>query len=458
MHLTHRSIRTPHGIIGSQLGAGFLRRVCRATTTAAAALCLMEIHVMQPWYSTMAPAQRRTFWACFLGWVLDAMDVQFFAFVIPTLLTAWGMSKAQAGVIGTASLVSSAIGGVIAGVLADRIGRVRVLKLAILWFSLFTGLSAFTNSFHQLLFTRSLQGIGFGGEWAAGAILIGEVVDKRIRGRAVGSVQSGWPVGYALAALAYWTLFGVLPEHLAWRGLFLIGLLPGLLVLWMRRNIDESQAFEAAAAYREKNSMLRTFARIFARDVLSRTVLASLMAAGALGGNYTILTWLVTYLRETQSLTVNLTTIYLAVNIFGSFCGYIGMAYLSDGIGRRWTFALSAAGATVTVLAYTRLPLPLSTLLVLGFPLGFFQSGIVSGMGACFTELFPAHIRASAGGFSYNFGWGIGALVPAAVGMMSGSLGLAESIGVWAAASYVLVFIVAVFLPETLNKELEVHV
>jgi MFS family permease len=393
MHLTHRSIRTPHGIIGSQLGAGFLRRVCRATTTAAAALCLMEIHVMQPWYSTMAAAQRRTFWACFLGWVLDAMDVQFFAFVIPTLLTAWGMSKAQAGVIGTASLVSSAIGGVIAGVLADRIGRVRVLKLAI----------------HQLLFTRSLQGIGFGGEWAAGAILIGEVVDKRIRGRAVGSVQSGWPVGYALAALAYWTLFGVLPEHLAWRGLFLIGLLPGLLVLWMRRNIDESQAFEAAAAYREKNSMLRTFARIFARDVLSRTVLASLMAAGALGGNYTILTWLVTYLRETQSLTVNLTTIYLAVNIFGSFCGYIGMAYLSDGIGRRWTFALSAAGATVTVLAYTRLPLPLSTLLVLGFPLGFFQSGIVSGMGACFTELFPAHIRASAGGFSYNFGRGIGA-------------------------------------------------
>ncbi len=190
-------------------------------------LSLMEIDLMKPWYSTMAPAQRRTFWACFLGWVLDAMDVQFFAFVIPTLLTAWGMTKAQAGVIGTSALVSSAIGGVIAGVLADRIGRVRVLKLAILWFSLFTGLSAFTSSFHELLFTRSLQGLGFGGEWAAGAILIGEVVDKRIRGRAVGSVQSGWPVGYALAALAYWTLFHLLPEHLAWRALFLVGLLLG---------------------------------------------------------------------------------------------------------------------------------------------------------------------------------------------------------------------------------------
>jgi len=412
---------------------------------------------MQPWYSTMAPAQRRTFWACFLGWVLDAMDVQFFAFVIPTLLGAWHMSKAQAGVVGTSALVASALGGVVAGVLADRYGRVRVLKLSILWFSLFTALSAFTNSFPQLLFTRSLQGLGFGGEWAAGAILIGEVVDKRIRGRAVGFVQAGWPVGYALAALAYWLLFRLLPEHLAWRALFLIGVLPGLLVLWMRRNVDESAAFKAGADYRATSGMLDTFAHIFAPGVMARTLLASMMAAGALGGNYTILTWLVTYLRQTQSLTINLTTLYLAVNIFGSFCGYVGMAYLSDAIGRRATFALSAAGAMLTVLVYTRLSLPMSALLVLGFPLGLFQSGIVSGMGACFTELFPAHIRASAGGFSYNFGRGIGALVPAAVGMTSASVGLGKSIGVWAAASYVLVFVVAVFLPETRNKELEVH-
>jgi MFS family permease len=238
---------------------------------------------MQSWYRSMAPTQRRTFWACFLGWVLDAMDVQFFALVIPTLLTIWGMSKAEAGIIGTSALISSAVGGVIAGLLADRIGRVRVLKLAILWFSLFTGLSAFTQDFHQLLFTRSLQGLGFGGEWAAGAVLIGEVVDKRIRGRAVGSVQSGWPVGYALAALAYWALYSVLPEALAWRTLFLIGLAPGLLVLWMRRNINESEAFEAAAAYREKSSVFATFTLIFAPGVLKSTILASLMAAGALG-------------------------------------------------------------------------------------------------------------------------------------------------------------------------------
>ena len=413
---------------------------------------------MASWYSSMAPQQRRTFWACFLGWALDAMDVQLFAFVIPTLLTVWGMTKSEAGIIGTSALVASALGGIIAGLLADRIGRVKVLKLAILWFAVFTGLSAFTNSFHQLLLTRSLQGLGFGGEWAAGAVLIGEAVDKRIRGRAVGSVQSGWPVGYAVAALAYWIIFSLLPENDAWRALFIVGVAPGLLVLWMRRNIHESEAFTAAATFRAKTSAWHNFALIFSPRILPLTIMASLMAAGALGGNYTILTWLVTYLRQTQGLTVNMTTAYLAVNIFGSFVGYIAMAYMSDGLGRRKTFALSAAGATLTVLAYTQFHLPMKVLLLLGFPLGLFQSGIVSGMGACFTELFPTEIRGTAGGFSYNFGRGFGALVPAGVGLTSASLGLSVSIGVWAACSYLLVFAVALFLPETRNKELETHV
>src|SRR5450830_424672 len=163
------------------------------------------------WYSSMNVPQRRTFWAGLMGWALDAMDVQLFAFVIPTLIALWGMTKSQAGMIGTSALITSAIGGVLAGLLADRIGRVRVLQITIVWFAVFTGASAFTHSFHQLLFTRSLQGLGFGGEWAAGAVLIGEVVDKHIRGRAVGTVQAGWPIGYALAALAYFTIFSLLP-------------------------------------------------------------------------------------------------------------------------------------------------------------------------------------------------------------------------------------------------------
>lgn len=409
---------------------------------------------MSNWYQTMSSPQRRTFWACFLGWALDAMDVQFFAFVIPTLMNLWGMTKGEAGLISTSAIMTSALGGILAGRLSDRIGRVNVLKFSILWFTFFTGLSAFTHSYWQLLMTRSLQGIGFGGEWTAGAILIGEVVDKRVRGRAVGSVQAGWPVGYGAAALAWWATFSLAPEHTAWRLLFLIGILPGFLVLWIRRNIKESEVYEETARIQaqEKGSVT---SELLARGVFSRLVLSCLMVMGALGGNYTILTWLVTFLRQTQAMSVNMTTAYLAVNILGSFFGYVLMAHVSDWIGRRKTFTISAAGAFITILLYTQLKLPLMTLLLLGFPLGFFQSGIVSGMGACFTELFPTKIRGTAAGISYNVGRGAGAVIPTFVGMTSASLGLALAIGAWAACSYILVFIVAVFLPETHGTELE---
>lgn len=410
---------------------------------------------MSSWYRSMLPEQRKTFWACFLGWALDAMDVQLFAFVIPTLLPLWGMTKGEAGIISTSAIMTSALGGILGGMLADRIGRVRVLKLSIFWFTVFTGLSAFTNSFPQLLITRSLQGLGFGGEWAAGAILIGEVVDKSIRGRAVGTVQAGWPVGYAAAALAWWGVFSLVPEPVAWRVLFLVGLLPGLLVLWMRRGIKDSHAFRDAAekqAHKRDNSVL---SQLLAPGVRSRIVLSCLMVAGALGGNYTILTWLVTYLRQTREMTVNMTSLYLIVNLLGSFAGYVMMAHVSDRIGRRRTFSLSAVGAFVTVLVYTQLDLPTGVTLILGFPLGFFQSGIISGMGACFTELFPTRIRGTAAGISYNVGRGAGGMVPAIVGMTSASMGLALAIGIWAACSYVIVFIVAIFLPETHGVELE---
>jgi MFS family permease len=413
---------------------------------------------MDSWYSSMNLNQKRTFWGCLLGWALDAMDVQLFAFVIPTLIAVWGLTKAEAGVIGTAALITSSIGGVVAGLLADRIGRVRVLQITIIWFALFTGLSALTSNFHELLITRSLQGLGFGGEWAAGAVLIGEAVDKRIRGRAVGTVQAGWPVGYAMAALAYFVIFSLLPAETAWRALFCVGLLPALAVIWVRRNVNESEAFHATAAIRETSSMMGNLRLIFSRPLIGRTLTASVLAGGALGGNYTILTWLVTYLRQTHNMSVGVTTWYLAINIFGSFCGYVGAAYLTDYIGRRKTFVLSALGATLAILTYTFAPVFGMTMLLLGFLVGMFQSGIVAGMGACFSELFPAQIRASAGGFSYNFGRAFGSLIPAAVGFTSVQYGLGPSIGVWAAASYSLVFLAAIVMPETRNKELELHV
>jgi MFS family permease len=403
------------------------------------------------WFTRLSSDERRTFWACFAGWALDAMDVQLYAVVMPTLIAVWGLTRGQAGTLGTVALLMSAFGGWIAGILADRIGRARVLQITILWFSCFTALSAFAGSYNQLLVLRSLQGLGFGGEWAAGATLMSEVIAPKLRGRAVGSVQSGWSVGYGAAALLFTIVFKLLPPETAWRVLFLIGAVPAVAVLVLRGSLKESKPFELARQGRNREVRVR---EIFEPPLLRATAVASLIAAGALGGNYTILTWLPTYLSSVRHLSVLNTGGYLAVNIAGSFCGYLFCAHLSDWLGRRLTFAISAVLAAATVALYTLGSADGALVLLLGFPIGFFQSGIVSGMGACFAELYPTHVRSNGQGFSYNAGRGIGAVMPALVGFASTAMPLGTAIGIFAVLSYALVLVGTALLPETRGREL----
>jgi MFS family permease len=193
---------------------------------------------MLKWFTQLSTPEKRTFWACFSGWGLDAMDTQMYALAIPTLIALWSMTRGQAGLLGTTVLIMTALGGWGAGILADRYGRVRILQLTIMWFSAFTLLSAFTDSFWQLMVTRSLQGIGFGGEWAVGAVLISETINREVRGRVVGALQAGWAVGYGLAVLLSTVMFDYLPPAIAWRVLFGLGIVPAVLVLWIRRNIQ----------------------------------------------------------------------------------------------------------------------------------------------------------------------------------------------------------------------------
>ncbi|MGE0406435.1 MAG: MFS transporter [Candidatus Korobacteraceae bacterium] len=409
---------------------------------------------MATWFTSMSQRERRTFWACFTGWALDAMDVQLYAVVMPTLIALWGMSQGQAGMLGTAALLFSSLGGWIAGILADRIGRAKVLRLTIIWFATFTFLSGFTQSFEQLLVTRSLQGLGFGGEWAAGAVLMGEVIDKRIRGRAVGSVQSGWSVGYGAAVLLFTLVFSLVSPEMAWRVLFFLGILPAFFTLWIRRHVEEPEIFQKARAADKASDGFR-FLEIFGPALRRRTALAAMLAAGGLGGNYTILTWLPTYLKTVRNLSVLGTGGYLAVNICGSFFGYVCSAHLSDWLGRRKTFVITSLCAAATVATYTLAPLSDNAVLLMGFPLGFFQSGIIAGMGATFAELFPTRVRATGQGFSYNTGRAVGSFVPAIVGYAGGTMGLGPAIGICAVCAYVLVLIATSMLPETRGQELE---
>lgn len=406
------------------------------------------------WYGDLAPSEKRTFWACFGGWALDAMDVQIFSFAIPAIIAAFHLTKADAGLIGTITLITSAFGGWAAGALSDRVGRVRMLQIAIAWFALFTVLCGFAQSYTQLLLFRALMGFGFGGEWAAGAVLMGEVIRAEHRGKAVGTVQSGWAVGWGVAAIAATLFFTVLPDNLAWRALFFVGGIPALLVFFVRRFVDEPPLFQAAldkvAAGGEKPHALE----IFSPSILKTTVLASVLATGAQGGYYAITTWLPTYLKTERKLSVIGSGGYIAVIIVGSFFGYVVGAYLADRIGRRANFMLFAVCSLVTVITYTQFAIDDTLMLVLGFPLGFFASGIFSGMGAFLTENFATRVRGSGQGFAYNFGRGIGALNPAFVGLLSTTLSLGQSIGVFAGIAYGIVIVAAFLLPETRGRDL----
>src|ERR1700735_851119 len=187
----------------------------------------------QAWFTQLNRNERSTLVATFAGWMLDGMDVMVYSFVLPTLVALWHISKGEAGLLGTSALLLSSLGGWLAGLAADRFGRVKVLQLTILWFAVFTFLSGFATNFTQLLILRGLQGLGFGGEWAVGAVLIGETIRREYRGRAVGTVQGGWAIGWAISALFYTLFFAVLPVSLAWRAMFWIGLLPALLAVWI---------------------------------------------------------------------------------------------------------------------------------------------------------------------------------------------------------------------------------
>jgi MFS family permease len=405
---------------------------------------------MFAWMKDLTARERRTMIACFGGWSLDALDVQIFSFVIPSLLTIWGISTAQAGELATITLLVSAFGGWIAGAVADRIGRVRVLQIAILWYAFFTFLCGFAENFNQLFVLRALQGFGFGGEWAAGAVLMGEVIRDQYRGRAVGLVQTGWSIGWGTAALLFTVLFAFLPEAIAWRTMFWIGLAPALLVFWIRRFVKEP---ELQARRAEPVGWMHLFAAL-KPPYLATTWRVAMMVTGAQGSSYALTTFLPTFLKTERHMTSVGTGSYLLVLILGAFCGFVSGAFLADAIGRRNTFLVSVFGSVVMMLVYMLAPLSNDVILPVGFVLGYINLMMFSPMGTYMTELFPTAVRGVAQGFCYNAGRGIGAIFPAMVGFLAAKFGLANAIVVFSGGGFAVMIIALFMLPETKGRAL----
>jgi MFS family permease len=398
---------------------------------------------------TDAPSEaKRALLAASLGWMLDAFDVMLYALVLASLMGDLRLSKTTAGLLGSVTLVASAIGGVVFGVVADRHGRTRALMASILVYSVFTAACGLAQSLTQLAVFRFLLGLGMGGEWASGAALVSETWPDRDRGKAMGVMQSSWAIGYAAAAL----VTAVVLPRFGWRAVFFVGLLPALITFWVRRHVEEPVLWRRSGAVARPS-----IARIFERPLLGVTVALTLMNACTMFAYWGFNLWVPAYFglpleRGGVGLAPARMSALVALMQVGTWLGYVAFGFASDAFGRKRAYVtyLVAAAALLAIFTLTR---SVPVLVVLGPMAAFFGAGYFSGFGAVSAELFPTAIRASAQGLTYN----VGRLASAVAPFLVGSLADARGFGVAFTTATVAFAAAAVFwvwIPETRGREL----
>jgi len=420
------------------------------------------------------PGQRRTLLAAGMGWALDAFDAMLYSLVLAMLMRDLGMSKTTAGSLGTLTLLASGIGGVLFGLLADRIGRKQALMASILTYSVCSFASGLATSIAMLAVARFVLGLGMGGEWNTGATLVAESWPTEFRAKAISIVQSSWALGFAAAAL----VAGPVSRVYGWRAVFFIGIVPAFVTFWIQRRVPESEmwmerAREDQAPTLEGESPLlskseRSGAPTSDRDTfgtLFRPPYVKYMFALLLFNFFAMFAWwgLFTWLPPYLSLPVEqggrgfgvlgMTTLMVVLNLCGMFPGYASFGWVADHMGRRNAFLLYTSVAAVLIPLYAAARSQ-SWLLVLGTLVAFFGTGIFSGSGIMGSEIFPTSVRARALGFTYNGARAMSSLAPLVIGRIGQTKGLS-----WAfylcAAGYLLAALMTTQLPETKGKQLE---
>jgi MFS family permease len=315
--------------------------------------------------------------------------------------------------------------------LSDRFGRLRMLQVTILWYALFTCLSGFTNSFEQLFICRTLQGFGYGGEWVAGAVLLGEVIRGEVSGTC-GRHRPEWIRGRLGGGRS--SLFTVVHSY-AGRVRLAHALLDRSLS-GASRVLDTPTCRRIASVCREPHARVTEAGEIalfviFDPAHLAVTIKITVFAIGAQGGYTTIAIWLPAYLRNERG-----TGNFLLILIIGAFCGFLIGAFLADKIGRKATFVVSGTGAAIMSVLYTQLSLSDDVMILLGIPLGLFVSAAFAPIGAFMTEMYPTEVRGTGQGFCYNAGRGLGSLFPAFVGFFSPMISLGMAIAGFSVCVY----------------------
>jgi MFS family permease len=418
----------------------------RAATTEPAATGVLD------WLKDGTPAARRSLLAASLGWMLDGFDIMLYALVVSALLSDLSISTAVAGLLGSATLVASGIGGLLFGLIADRFGRRPALIGSVLVYSIFTAACGLARSIWQLGVFRFVLGLGMGGEWTSGVAMVSETWPDRHRGKAVALMQSAWAIGYAAAAV----IVAIVLPRFGWRVVFMIGVLPALLTLWIRHSVDESEVWLRSRTRREPHTA--TIGDVFTGRFAATTALLTILSTSTIFSYWGLNLWVPAYLslepaRGGLGLTTPLTTVLIVTMQIGTFFGYVSFGYVSDAIGRRRAFVGYILIAAVLIFIYgmTR-----STwmLLALGPVVAFFGTGFFSGFGAVTAEIYPTSVRAVAQGFTFNVGRLASAVAPFVVGTLAETRGFGVAFSMLAGALLVGAA-TWIWLPETRGKAID---
>jgi MFS family permease len=414
-----------------------------------------------PWYRTITAEQWRVLAAAKVGWMLDAMDFMLYAMALGQLRAYFEFDDATAGFLGTATLVMSGVGGLVFGYVADRFGRTRALMGTIVIFSLASLGAATSQSVLQLLFWRAVLGIGMGGEWASGAVLVSETWPPQHRNKAISIMQSGWAIGYIAAALLAAVILSQ-PElgNEGWRWLFVAGVAPALFAIWIRRNVRESPAWTARAKP-QRDAAPNPFKVIFGRELIGRTLRIIALGGAVQFAYWGLFFWLPPFLsRPVEQGGAGMGVVgslqWIVLMQVGAYLGYLTFGFIADRLGRRRTFILFMLCAAAIVPVYGQMARNPMVLLVLSPLLGYFGHGYFSLFGSLVAELFPTAVRATGQGTSYNLGRMAGAVAPLTIGAVATLPGIGIGIALGLTSAFFLAAALLVLtLPDRSGQALE---
>jgi MFS family permease len=433
----------------------------------------------QPWYRSLNRSQWNTLIAANLGWLFDGYETYALVISVGVALrqlldpSQFPQIPFYAGTVIAITLLGWGIGGLIGGVIADYLGRKRTMLLAILAYSIMTGLSAFAWDWWSFAILRFLVGVCIGSEWVTGTSIVAELWPDKNRGKGVGLMQTGFGIGFFLASVAWYFIFPVGPD--AWRVMFLLGVVPALLTLWIRRSIPESEKWErvneqrtvatereksgAALTAQEKSLARFTVADLFAEPLIRRRVmLGFLMSLATTFAFWGISAWLPPYvaaIAARSNLSPQLWASYAAMaNNGGAILGYAAFGFFADAYGRK------SVTIAYVVLAFLSVPVvflwthDLTFVLIAAAFSGAFVSGQYTWMAAWLPELFPTRVRATATAFVFNTPRLIAWTGPLISGWLIANFGGFSTAAVAIACVYFISLAAAPFLPETRGKPL----